>query len=248
MRTVFVSIVVVLTTVAVQVSPARGECNCVSVASSLEASVDAKVRAEVMRADGLYARGDFAGALALYAKAHAATGAGVLLYAQAMSEWQLGRPEARAHFAGFVAGGAGGEIDAAFRARSEAALSAIDSGVTRALGGIGAGATAAVADTADLGGVLGGEVRGQVDRPKPKKIAKGAAIVLGVVAVAAVTAVAVHGIVAARADDVDFDTKFGVGLGLSGAIAGGSAIYLWGLTAATGAAGGGVGCGVATRF
>ncbi|MBZ0234098.1 MAG: hypothetical protein K8M05_17340, partial [Deltaproteobacteria bacterium] len=83
-------------------------------------------------------------------------------------------------------------------------------------------------------GAVGG-VTGMVDTPRPPKVAKGAAIVLGIVAVGAIGAVGIHGIGAMSADDVEFDTKFGLGLGLSGVVVGGTAIYLWGLTAATAA-------------
>lgn len=65
---------------------ARADCNCVAVAGDVAAAV----QAEVARADGLYARGDFSGALALYAKAYASSKDAVLLYAQGMAQWQLG--------------------------------------------------------------------------------------------------------------------------------------------------------------
>jgi hypothetical protein len=73
-----------------------------------------------------------------------------------------------------------------------------------------------------------------VDSPRPPKVAKGAAIVLGIVAVGALGAVSIHGLGSLK-DDVEFDGKFGLGLGLSGVVVGGTAIYLWGLTAATAA-------------
>jgi hypothetical protein len=108
-------------------------------------------------------------------------------------------------------------------------------GVGGAVGGLGRTGLGAVGTVGGAGvGVVGG-VTGGLDRPKPKRLAKGAAILLGVVAVGAVGAVGIHGIAAMDAD-VDFDTKFGLGLGLSGVVVGGTAIYLWGLTAATGAA------------
>src|SRR6188472_2174386 len=55
---------------------ARAECNCVSVAGD----VTAAVQAEVAKADGLYARGDFSAALEIYAKAYATSKDSALLY------------------------------------------------------------------------------------------------------------------------------------------------------------------------
>jgi hypothetical protein len=52
-----------------------------------------------------------------------------------------------------------------------------------------------------------------------------------VVAVAAVAAVGIQGIAAGVKDDIDFDYKFGIGMGLSGVAVGVTAIYLYGLTA-----------------
>jgi hypothetical protein len=97
-----------------------------------------------------------------------------------------------------------------------------------------------------VGGVAGG-VRGGVDAgigtvggvtAKPKKLAKGAAIVLGVVAVAALGAVAIHGIAAGIKDDISLDAKFDLGMGLSGVTVGITALYVGSLTVATGAVGG----------
>jgi hypothetical protein len=72
---------------------------------------------------------------------------------------------------------------------------------------------------------------------KPKKVAKGAAILLGVVAVAAVAVVGYNSIHARRYESVEFDQSSNLGLGVAGVAVGGTAIYLWGLTAATGATG-----------
>jgi hypothetical protein len=77
-----------------------------------------------------------------------------------------------------------------------------------------------------------------VDAPKPKKLVpRGAVIVLGVVAVAALGAVTIHAISAGIKDDIELDAKFDLGLGLSGAAVGATAIYLGGLTAAVGTVG-----------
>jgi hypothetical protein len=247
MRTLLVSFVVVLTTIALHTSPAMADCNCVAVAGALEAKVDGAIRAQVALADSLYARGDYSGALAIYARAQADTGAAVLLYAEGMTEWQLGKAEdARAHLAAYIE--AGGNVDAELRARAQGAVEAIDSGVTTAVRDLGAGVGGAVGGVVGVGGGVAGGVAGEVrgTAAKPKKVAKGAAIVLGLVAVVAVVAISAEGI-AARKPEVDFNKKYGVGLGIGAAVAGGSAIYLWGLTAATGAAGG-VGCGIAGNF
>lgn len=223
---------------------AAADCNCVAVAGE----VGDGIRGAVARADGLYARGDFEGALALYAQAYAADGsATALLYAQAMAEWQLGRADdARAHFAAYIA--AGGDAGAELKGRAQAAVSAIDSGVDRGVGELRGGVGAAGGAVLGAGGAVvatGGELRDGVPAPKPKKIAKGAAIVLGLVAVVAVGAVAVHGISAKARDTIEFDKRFGLGMGVGALATGGSAVYLWGLTTATGAAAaasGGVPC------
>lgn len=224
---------------------ASAECNCVSVAAEVAASI----QADVAKADGLYARGDFAAAAAAYAKAHAKAPDPELQFAQGMALWMSGNlDDAKVQLAAYV--GASGSL--AFKAKAEAAIDQIEAGV---VGGVVAGAGAAGGAAAGaLGGAMGnpaGEVdgavgavggvggaalgaTGMVDRPKPPKVAKGAAIVLGIVAVGAIGAVGIHGIGSLK-DDVEFDTKFGLGLGLSGVVVGGTAIYLWGLTAAAGA-------------
>lgn len=214
---------------SLQAAPAAAECNCLAVAGEASASV----RDGVARADSLYARGDYDAALELYAKAHADSGDAVLLYAQGMAHWQLGASdEARARFAAFVAAGG----DAELRARAEAAVGAIDSGVTKAVdlgvGGVGAFGGAAVG--------AGGEVVGGVRATarKPKKVAKGAAVILGAVAVAAVVVVGYNSLHARKYESVDFDTTSNLSLGVAGVAVGGTAVYLWGLTAAAGATSG----------
>ena len=244
MKAIAISFVLAAVTFAAT-TRANAECNCVSIAADVAASF----QAQAARADGLYARGDFEAALALYVQGYAATKAAPFLYAQGMCQWQLGNSaDARGLFERYLA--VRGEL--AYRARAEAAIRRIDGGAaTLAVSTLGA--------TGELGSRVGGEVAGagvdagmgvaggldaRLDR-KPPKVAKGAAIVLGVVAVAAIGAVAIQGIHAGFKDDVDFDTKFGLGMGLSGAVVGGTAIYLWGLTAATGAVAGAAPCGLA---
>lgn len=217
---------------------ARAECNCVAVAGE----VSAAIQAEVAKADGLYARGDYDAALALYAKAHAASPKdAALLYAQAMTKWQLGaRADAKAMLQKYLA--AGGQL--AFRARAEASLADIDAGVS-ATAGAATGAVGAVGGTVrGVGGTVGGTVTGAVDtglgvtgKAKPKKIGRKAGIVLGVIAIAAIGAVGVHAIAAGVKDDVELDAKFDLGLGVTGVAVGISAIYVGGLTAAGGTAG-----------
>jgi hypothetical protein len=234
---------------------AAAECDCVAVA----AEVGAAIQAEVAKADGLYVRGDFAAAAAIYARAHARSPDVELLFAIGMASWKAGDVEdAKARLTAYL--GMGGGAALAFKARAQAVLDQIDAGVVGGavagvggaagaaggvVGGLGRGLGGAVHDPrGEVGGTVGavgavgvgavGGVTGMVDTPKPPKVAKGAAIVLGIVAVGAIGAVSIHGI-GSLADDVEFDGKFGLGLGLSGVVVGGTAIYLWGLTAATAA-------------
>lgn len=205
--------------------PAAAECNCLAVA----ADVSAAVREDVARADSLYARGDYDAALEIYARAHAETGDAVLLYAQGMAHWQLGAgAEAKAKLEAFVAAGG----DAELSARAEAAVSSIDSGVTKAvdlgLGGVGG--------AVGVGGDVVGGVRAKAS--KPKKVAKGAAVILAVVAVAAVAVVGYNSIHARKYESVEFDKTSNLSLGVAGVAVGGTAVYLWGLTAAAGATAG----------
>ena len=229
----FASILAVSTVAA---RPAAAECNCVAVA----AEVSASIRDEVARADALYARGDYDAALEIYAAAYAETGDVALLYAQGMAQWQLGASaEARTMLEKYAE--AGGDLT--FGGRAEAAVSAIDSGVGKAvdlgIGGRGALEAGAGAAVGAGGAVVGGVEGGLRDTTaKPKKVAKGAAIVLGVVAVAAVTVVAYNSIHARRYESVEFDRTSNLSLGAAGVAMGGTAVYLWGLTAATGATAG----------
>lgn len=231
-------------------TPARAECNCVSVA----ADVFATVQAEVMKADALYARGDFRGALAIYAKAYATSKDAVLLYAQGMAHWQLGAAaQAKASFEAYLK--AGGTL--AYKDRAEANLKKLGGGLVAggagaigAVGGLGAGAVGAVAHGgADLtgtgAGVVGtgvgavgagvGAVGGVTTDIKPKKPGRTVGIVLGVVAIAAIGAVGIHSIAAGISDDIELDPKFDLGLGISGVAVGISAIYVAGITTAVAA-------------
>ncbi|HVK83769.1 MAG TPA: hypothetical protein VM513_06665 [Kofleriaceae bacterium] len=235
---------------------ARAEdCRCLAIAGDVVGAL----QAEVARADGLYVKGDFGAALALYAQVYESAKVPALLYAQAMTAWQLGKAaEARALFQAYL--GAGGAL--AYRARAEAALRDLGGtvpvvgGTVGAVGGV-VGATGGLVGglTGDAVGTVGGTVDGTVGavgdvgaglrarvEPKPKKLAHGAAVVLGVVAVAAIGAVGIHSIAAGLKDDIELDAKFDLGLGLSGVTVGITAIYLNGLTAATGVAAGGLRC------
>jgi hypothetical protein len=238
------SVVVTSLLVSTQIASAENECKCLAVAGDLTGAI----QAEVAKADGLYARGDFEGALAIYARAHAQAKAPSLIYAQAMTNWRLGASaEARAMFEAYLK--AGGTL--AYRAQAEAGLRDVGGTVSGAVGtAVGAGGmlgdriggAVGMGDvTGDVTGTVGGvtgEVRGRLDaKAKPPKVAKGAAIVLGVVAVAAVGAVGIHSIAAGLKDDISLDAKFDLGLGLTGVSVGITAIYLYGLTAAVGTAG-----------
>lgn len=203
---------------------ARADCRCVSIAGD----VGAAVQADAIRADSLYAKGDFAGALALYGKGFAQTKDAAFLYAEAMCQWQLGRmDDAKALLEQYL--GAGGEL--AFRAKAEGAL-----------GDVRAGVTATVGNAADAAGFVGGsalaggaELRAETH---PPKIAHGAAVVVGVVAIAAVAIVGVQSIRAGLSDDVDLDPKMDLSLGASAVVLGGTALYLSTLTATAGSVSG----------
>lgn len=235
---------IITVVLAMSVETARAECNCVSVAGD----VSAAIQAEVAKADGLYARGDFAGAVALYAKAYGTSKDASLLYAQAMAKWQLGASaEAKTLFQQYLS--AGGSL--AYKDRAEASLAKVNAGVSaaaavatgvgggvagglRGAGDVGAGVAGGVGAGVDAGGDVVGGVRGRVEGKA--KVGKKAGIILGVIAIAAIGAVGVHSIAAGLKDDVELDAKFDLGLGVAGVAVGISAIYVAGLTAATGAA------------
>lgn len=202
---------------------ADADCHCVAVA----ADVAGAIQADVAIADGLYARGDFGGALAAYAKAYASAKAPALLFAQAMAKWQLGATaDARALFEAYLK--AGGTL--VYRDRAEAGLRDVSAGVSATVGAV-------VGVGGEVGGAVGvvGAVPGVGKvAEKPARVAGGAAVVLGIVAIAAVGAVGIHSIAAGVSDNIDLDPKFDLGLGLTGVVVGVSAIYLYGLTAATG--------------
>jgi hypothetical protein len=241
MRLSRLSISLAMMSVLVLASPdARAECNCVAIAGDVAAAI----QAEVAKADGLYARGDYSGALAIYAKAYGTSKDAALLYAQGMAQWQLGATaEAKAKLEAYLK--AGGAL--AYKDRAEASLKGIGAGVAAGAGavagvgtGLGKGAlgvTGAVGASA-VGTVEGGAgvVGGVATDVKPKKIGKKAGIVLGVIAIAAIGAVGIHSIAAGVSTDVELDPKFDLGLGVAGVAVGISAIYVSGLTAATAAA------------
>lgn len=224
---------------AASAQTARAECNCVAIAGD----VSAAIQAEVAKADGLYARMDYNGALAIYAKVYASAKEPSLLYAQAMAKWQLGaNADAKALFQQYLS--AGGSL--AYRDRAEASLAKVNAGVSATVGGA-VGATGGV--VGGLAGGVEGGVRGGGDlgagavggvaatAQGKVKVGKKAGIVLGVIAIAAIGVVGVHSIAAGLKDDIELDAKFDLGLGITGVAVGITAIYVAGLTAATGAAG-----------
>jgi hypothetical protein len=220
---------------------AHAECSCVAVAGDVAAAV----QAEVAKADSLYVRGDFDGALALYAKAYATSKDGALLYAQGMAELQLGaKAKAKALFEQYVS--IGGVYADSAKAQlgilggTAAAVTKPVGGLVGDLGGTVRGTGDTVGGVAATGvGVTGGVVAGVHGDVKGKaKVGHKAAVALGVIAVVALGAVAIHGIAAAAKDDIELDPKFDLGMGLAGVSVGISAIYVAGLTAATGAAAG----------
>ena len=200
----------------------NASCGCLAVAGE----VAANVMADVAKADLLYVRGDFRGALDLYVRAHGVSKDAALLYAQGMVQWQLGaNAEAKALLAQYISAGG------TFKARAEAAVRDIDAGVSAAVG-------AAVGGVAGVGGTVGGAVGGVGGvvggvAAKPKRIAGTAGIVLGVVAVGAIAAVGIHSISAGFSEDISLDPKFDLGLGLTGVVVGVTAVYVYGLTAAS---------------
>lgn len=232
--------------IAASAQTARAECNCVAIAGD----VSAAIQAEVARADGLYARMDYNGALAIYAKVYASAKEPSLLYAQAMAKWQLGaNADAKALFQQYLS--LGGSL--AYKDRAEVALAKVNAGVSGTVGGVVGTTGGLVGGVAGgLGGVAGGVeggVRGGGDlgagavggvaatAQGKVKVGKKAGIVLGVIAIAAIGAVGIHSIAAGLKDDIELDAKFDLGLGITGVAVGISAIYVAGLTAATGAAG-----------
>lgn len=252
---------IVLASVSLSSTAARAECSCVSVAGEVAASV----QADVMKADNLYARGDWSGALAIYAKAYATSKDAALLYAQAMANWQLGASaQAKANFEAYLK--AGGNL--VYKDRAEAGLKGLGAGLTAgaamgahavgdvgggakgvlgAGGALGVGATSAVAGGVEGGvGAGAGTVGGISSDVKPKKPGKTVGIVLGVVAIAAIGAVGIHSIAAGVSDNISLDPKFDLGLGVAGVAVGISAIYVAGITTAAAGAGAGGACGVAT--
>jgi hypothetical protein len=218
---------------------ARAECNCVAVAGDVAAGV----QAEVAKADGLYARGDFSAALEIYAKAYGTSKDSALLYAQGMANWQLGaNAKAKEMLSAYVSAGG------IYKDRAQANLGAIGAGVSASaatatrvggrlgdaggglVGGVAGGVEGGVTGTADVVGGVKGNVDGKV------KVGKKAGIILGVIAIAAIGAVGIHSIAAGVSADVELDPKFDLGLGVAGVAVGISAIYVAGLTAAAGAA------------
>lgn len=244
---ILVRVLVVAVSLIVFHRGAAAECNCISV--SVAADISGDLRAEAVQADNLYATGDYAAALAAYAKIYAKTKASALLYAQAQCYARMNKAaEAKAMFKSYLDAGAEASLKYAAEAKAEledldggaiagagvvgATTGKVRGGAGAAVGAIGAGAGAAKAGV-DTGVGAGANLAGSLrKKAEPPKVAKGAAMVLAVVAVAAIGAVGIQSISAAAKDDVDFDTKFNLSLGATGAVVGGTAIYLWGLTAA----------------
>jgi hypothetical protein len=222
---------------------ARAECNCVAVAGDVAAAV----QAEVAKADGLYARGDFSAALEIYAKAYATSKDAALLYAQGMANWQLGanakakemlsayvsvggiyKDRAQAHLASL---GAGISATAAAAANAGGRVGELGGGLVGGVtGGVAGGVEGGVGAGADVVGGVKGNVEGKV------KVGHKAAVILGVIAIAAIGVVGIHSISAGISDNISLDPKFDLGLGLSGVAVGATAFYVGGLTAAAAAA------------
>jgi hypothetical protein len=243
---------------------ARAECHCVAIAADVGAA--GKLKAEI--GDNLYAGGMYAEALAAYAEGWKLSKDAPFLYAQGMCQWRLGRGvEAKAFLEQYLAAGGkaglkysglaqaaladvsagmpgvGGTIVGGAKAGGRA-VGSLTGGVVGGVGGAVGGVDGTVDDVGGVavGGVgagLGAGANLAADvTAKPKKVAKGAAIVLGVLAVGAIAAVGIEGIAAGVKDDIDFDYKFGIGMGAAGVGVGLTAIYLYGLTATTGAVSG----------
>lgn len=237
-------------TVSSSRSASAEDCNCLAVAGDVAAAI----QAEVAKADNLYMRGDFAAAATIYVNAYATSKDASLLFAQGMAFWQLGdKVKAKGAFQAYLA--VKGEL--AYRARAEAAIAALGGagggvvagtvggvgrlggglvgGATGAVGGVGGAAVGGV-ETGVNAGVSGvGDLRGKVEGKA--KIGRKAGIVLGVIAIAAIGVVGIHSIAAGVSADIELDPKFDLGLGVTGVAVGITAIYVGGLTAATGAVG-----------
>jgi hypothetical protein len=211
-------------------SSARAECDCIAIAAEVEPAA----QAIAMQADNLYARGEVRAALEAYVRGYEASKDASFLYAQARCHARLGDPtRARALLKQYLA--ASGQLR--YKADAEAVLTgatAIGGAVGVTAAGAAAGGVGAAAGGVGAAASVGGDVAGSLTaRAEPPRVAKGAAMLLGVVAVAAVGAVAVQSISAGVSEDVEFDTKFNLSLGLTGAVVGGTAFYLYGLRAAS---------------
>lgn len=110
----------------------------VKVSISVDVSVSAKAKAEL--ADKLYAAGDFAGALKVYAEGYATFKDAAFLYAQAQCHVALGNAaEAKALFEQYLALGA--KVALTFKAEAETGLSNVKAKLAAGLGaGVKAGA------------------------------------------------------------------------------------------------------------
>ncbi len=246
---ILVVVVVALATFLAGARPAHAQCHCVSIAADVSAA--GKLKAEL--GDNLYASGKFAEALAAYAEGWGVAKDAPFVYAQAMCQWQLGASaEAKALLEQYLK--LGGKAELKYASMARAALADVTAGVSASVAaGVGGAARAGgdlvggvAGGVGDVGGDVAGGVAGGVGAgadlagdvtAKPKKIAGGAAMVLGVVAIGAIAAVGIQGIVAGVKDDIDFDYGFGIGMGVAGVSLGVTAIYLSGLTVATGATG-----------
>lgn len=242
-----ITTLIITLALALSTQTARAECNC---SLAVAGDVSAAIQAEVAKADGLYARGDYDAALALYAKAYGTSKDASLVYAQAMVNVQLGaQAKARALFEQYIA--ASGSLHFKDRAQAQLGLlggatAAVSTGAGKlgglggdvgrvgggAVGGVAGGVGGTVDTTANVAGSVKGDLKGKA------KVGRKAGIILGVIAIAAIGAVAIHSIAAGVSADVELDPKFDLGLGVAGVAVGISAIYVAGLTAATGAAAG----------
>src|ERR1043165_2518523 len=156
------SLIAVLVCTFTLARDARAECNCVAVAGEVAASV----QAEVAKADGLYARGDFSAALEIYAKAYATSKDSALLYAQGMANWQLGvNAKAKEQLSAYVSAGG------IYKDRAQAHLASLGAGLSATaaaashvggkLGDVGGGMVGGVAGGGEGG--VGGGVGGGAD-------------------------------------------------------------------------------------
>ena len=161
----------ILSTILAAAAPAyAGGSASASASVSIKADVDAKGTAQAAAGDALYAKGEFAAALAAYGEGFAATRDATFLYAEARCQEALGaKDEAKAMFDMYLSAGAHASLK--YKSEAEAEVGAKAKGTVGAVGGALGSVAGKAKDTvtavADVGaGVFGAvkvSIAGSVD-------------------------------------------------------------------------------------